>query len=186
MWNVQFGVRMRELWSWQEPAPLLTGLTGGARRSDRFPQSNLRAPLIPLCGRSGVDGAAISSSGSSVWPPHKTAPPLSLAPTKALRPVKPLAELRRKRFQERFLESYQTRPELGVVFRHEICIGFDSYWGKTSPPYIYEGSQPIEGNTIESIITFYFLSLTTIFQPPCFSSLELHFLRWRPRACWST
>jgi hypothetical protein len=29
MWNVQFGVQMRELWSWQEPALLMTGLTGG-------------------------------------------------------------------------------------------------------------------------------------------------------------
>jgi hypothetical protein len=28
MWNVQFGVRMMELWSWQEPAMRLTGLTG--------------------------------------------------------------------------------------------------------------------------------------------------------------
>jgi hypothetical protein len=68
----------------------------------------------------------------------------------------------------------------------KICIGFDSYWGKASPPYIYEGSRPIEGNTIESTITFYFLSLTTVFQPPCFSSLDLHNLRWRTRVCWST
>jgi hypothetical protein len=41
--------------------------------------------------------------------------------------------------------------ELGVVFRHGICIGFDSYLGKTSPPYIYEGPRPINGNTIVSI-----------------------------------
>jgi hypothetical protein len=40
MWNVQFGVQMRELWSWQEPALLLTGLTGGARRPHRCPRSN--------------------------------------------------------------------------------------------------------------------------------------------------
>jgi hypothetical protein len=78
------------------------------------------------------------------------------------------------------------KSELGVVFRHEICIGFDSYWGKTSPPYIYEGPRPIERNTIESNITFYFLSSQYLFQPPCFSSLDLHSHRWRPRACWST
>jgi hypothetical protein len=78
------------------------------------------------------------------------------------------------------------KSELGVVFRHRICIGFDSYWGKTSPPYIYKGSRPIEGDTIESTITLYFLSLTTVFQPPCFSSLDLHNLRWRTRVCWST
>jgi hypothetical protein len=29
MWNVQFWVWMRELWSWQEPALRMTGLTGG-------------------------------------------------------------------------------------------------------------------------------------------------------------
>jgi hypothetical protein len=45
------------------------------------------------------------------------------------------------------------KSELGVVFQYHICIGFDSYWGKTSPQYIYEGSWAIEGNTIESIIT---------------------------------
>jgi hypothetical protein len=49
------------------------------------------------------------------------------------------------------------KSELGVVFRHRICIDFDSYWGKTSPPYIYEGQRPIEGNTIESINHIYFL-----------------------------
>jgi hypothetical protein len=40
MWNVQFGVRMRELWSWQESALCLTGLTSGTRRSDRCSQPN--------------------------------------------------------------------------------------------------------------------------------------------------
>jgi hypothetical protein len=60
-------------------------------------------------------------------------------------------------------------------------MGFNSYWGKTSPPYIYEGSWPIEEKTIESIITFYFLSSQHLFQPPYFSSLDLHDLRWRPR-----
>jgi hypothetical protein len=56
--------------------------------------------------------------------------------------------------------AYPAKSELGVVFRHGICIGFDSYWGKTSPPYIYEGSRPIEGNTIESNITFTFFFKT--------------------------
>jgi hypothetical protein len=57
--------------------------------------------------------------------------------------------------------------ELGVVLWHEICIDTDSYWGKTSPPYIYEGARPIEGNTIKSIYYFYFSSSQQLFQPPC-------------------
>jgi hypothetical protein len=42
-------------------------------------------------------------------------------------------------------------------------IGFDSYWGKTSPPYIYEGPRPIEGITIELNITFTFYLQTLSF-----------------------
>jgi hypothetical protein len=61
------------------------------------------------------------------------------------------------------LTAYITKSELGVVFRHGICIGFDSYWGKTSPPYIYEGSRSIEGITIESNITFTFYLQTQAF-----------------------
>jgi hypothetical protein len=78
--------------------------------------------------------------------------------------------------------------ELGVVFRCGVCIGLDSYWGKTSPPYIYEGSWPIEENTIESIkFIFYrilpFLPCSLTFPTP--TMLFLLHLRdvWR-RPSW--
>jgi hypothetical protein len=58
--------------------------------------------------------------------------------------------------------------------------------GQDFPPYIYEGSQSIEGTQLNLSITSTFYSLNTLFQPPCFSYLDLHDLRWRHRACWST
>ena len=44
------------------------------------------------------------------------------------------------------------QSEFGVVFWCGICIELDSWWGKTSPPYKYKGSRPIEH--IQSIKTY--------------------------------
>ena len=57
----------------------------------------------------------------------------------------------------------------GVVFWCEICMELDSWWGKTSPPYKYKGSRPIEG--IQSIktyqsITFHYFALFFVFLKP--------------------
>jgi hypothetical protein len=68
------------------------------------------------------------------------------------------------------------KSELGVVFQRIICIGFYSYWGKTSPPYIYEGPLPIEENTIESINYLLFFILPTRFP----TSMLL--ISWSPRS----
>jgi hypothetical protein len=53
------------------------------------------------------------------------------------------------------------KSELWVVFRHGISIGFDSYWGKTSPPFIYEGPQSIEGTQSYLSLTSNFYRLNT-------------------------
>jgi hypothetical protein len=64
-------------------------------------------------------------------------------------------------------------------FRDNVEGLNDSLWGKTSPPYIYEGTRSIEAIPIETKILFTLLSLCPTFPTLIFVPL---LSQWRSMA----
>jgi hypothetical protein len=134
------GIRFRVLCLVLDSAAL-TGLTFNPHQSDRSDQSTQNANWTSPLRRSRRDDQnayverPVQSPDEGVVVLART----SLAPDRS------------DWWDPTVLPVLIAKSELGVVSRCEIGIGFDSYWGKTSPAYIYEGSQPMEGDTIVSI-----------------------------------